>query len=443
LRYRKNVWLASVVDDLSILGELSMNTKIVTKDFRCTLCKGGRMLCGKTRCPILVRLNYQLKVTPLINKLSIDGSAPGIFVGRIGWPYVFIGPLIPPFHGDTSFLNTPELWQGKTIEEIVDFRSQLVRGKYYVHVKNVTEGKIVELTREIALSRIPPDTNAEFTKKPSGRLILDDDIQPLGPSAPLKDLDVSSIRTDQRIERAFSDTDLKAADAVIMLYNKGVLISKIQTAFSAGLFGIGKKRCFVPTRMSLTAVDSIVSLNLLEKVKTFPLINEFRVYEHTALDNRWIVLMIPDHWSYEQMEAWYPKTAWNPSGKNVWIISDWEGFKGRTTYALTGGCYYSTRLAICEHLVKEKRQATVITFREVHPGYIMPVGVWHTRESIRQALKKEPSKFNKLEDALKYISTKLAIPLENWIKSTHLLRSIIYQRKLIDYLKLKNLTIIR
>jgi len=430
-RKLKNIWL-NFLEDKNI-SELS-GVKTITKDFRCILCKGGKLLCGKSRCPILVRLKAQVKVSNFINKLNMQGSSPpDIFIGRIGWPYVSIGPLIPPIIGNTKLLGTPELWHGKSIEEIVEFRSQLVRGKYRTHVKNVEKGKIVELVQELALSKTSIETEAEFKKKPVGRLVLDDEVQPFGPSAPLKNLRINSTKTDQKIEKVFSDTDLKASEAVIWLYKKRVLISKIQRAFSAGLFGIGKNRRFVPTRWSITAVDSIISKNLMEKVKTFPTINEFRVYEHVALDNRWIVLMIPDYWSYEQMEGWYPGTTWNPDGKDVWIISDWEGFDGRTTYALTGGCYYSTRLGICESLMRERRQATVITFREIHPGYIMPVGVWHTRESIRTALKKKPMKFNKLEEALNYISTKLSIPLEKWIKNANLLKSILYQKKLVDF----------
>jgi len=37
-------------------------------------------------------------------------------------------------------------------------------------------------------------------------------------------------------------------------------------------------------------------------------------------------------------------------------------------------------LAVCDQLVKERRQATVIVLREARPGYIMPVGVWQVRE---------------------------------------------------------------
>ena len=63
--------------------------------------------------------------------------------------------------------------------------------------------------------------------------------------------------------------------------------------------------------------------------------------------------MIPQQWSYESMEAWYPGTVWNPNGTSIAIFSDWEGNSGRTTYAQIGGCYYSARLAVCEQLPKK------------------------------------------------------------------------------------------
>ncbi|MEM5853260.1 MAG: Nre family DNA repair protein [Candidatus Aenigmatarchaeota archaeon] len=432
----RNPWI-SFIDNNNVLSELSNINVKITRNFRCVLCRGGKLLCGKTRCPILVRFYAQMKTAPLTDSLRLEGSAPGsIFVGKFGYPYCFVGPLVPPFHGDTRILDTPEFWPGKSIDEIVNFRSQLVRGKYRVNVKNVTQGKIVELTRELALSKIPTDAEVEFTKKPSGKLILDDDVQPFGPSAPLKELRIGNVKTDQRIEKAFSDIDLKATDAVMMLYNKHVLISKIQTAFSAGLLGIEKNRCFVPTKMSITAVDSIISQKLLEEVKTFPLINEFRVYEHFALDNRWVILMIPSNWQYELIEAWYPRTTWNPAGREVVIYSSSEGFEGRKYYAEIGGCYYAARLAVSEYLKREKRQAGVVIFREAHPGYILPVGVWNVRENVRIALKKKPVNFNSLEEALLYVSSKLEIKLKDWIENSDILRKLLYQRKILDYLKI-------
>lgn len=429
----KNIWLAKVIEDKKVLEELKND--IVVKDFRCVVCKGSRLLCGKKRCPIIIRFYAYLRTKPLASTKMLEGSSPpAIFVGRIGYPYVYVGPLVPPIQGNTSLLDVPELWHGRRIEEIVEFRSKLVRGKFRTHVKKFDD-KIVELTRELALSRSSVDARAEFSKRPIGRIVFDSNVQPMGPSAPLRDLEIDSFRTDFKIEKCFYDTDLKAAEAVAWLYGKKVLISKIQRAFSAGIFGVEENRKLVPTRWSITAVDSIISKHLIEKIRDFPPINEFRVYEHYALDNKWVVLMIPCHWSYEQIEAWYPKTSWNPSENQIWAISDWESFDGRSSYATTGGCYYATRLAVCEALKREKRQAAAITIREIYPGYIMPVGVWHTRESIRAALRKKPIKFESLREALSYVDSVTKLPLNKLIESTNLLRNFLQQKRLTSFIQ--------
>ncbi len=400
----------------------------------CVACRGAKLLCGKARCPVLVKFYSSAKVKPLTESLDIDGSSPpGVFVGRIGYPYVSVGPLIPPEHGDTMLLDTPEMWIGKSIDDIVDFRSQLVRGKHLVHIRDLESSKIIEATREMALCKNPVDVEAEFLKKPTARLVLDDEVQPFGPTAPLKKIDIGSTKFDHRMEKATNDTDMLAKDAVLELYEKGTLVSGIQRAFSVGSFGEGKARRFVPTRWSITAVDSMVSANLMEKMKDNPLINEYMVFESWQLDNRFVVLMIPRAWSYELIEAWYPNTVWNPFGKDVAIMASSEGYNGRTTYAEIGGCYYAARLAVNEYLVKEKRQARVVILREAHPGYIMPVGVWNVRENVREALRNPSHKFQTLDDAFGYISTRLVIGKERWIQESTVLKDTKYQKGLEDF----------
>ena len=135
------------------------------------------------------------------------------------------------------------------------------------------------------------------------------------------------------------------------------------------------------------------------------------------------------------MEAWYPGTIWNPNDRVTIILSDWERYNGRTTYAGIGGCYYSARLAVAEKLNSEHRQATAIVLREVRPGYIMPVGVWQVRENVRHALKNKPMKFSTLSEALNWIGGRLHIPLEKWIEYSILLKSLIYQKRISDFLK--------
>lgn len=426
-------WLLDIIKKVNGSAEEQIVTR--TANSICVLCKGARMLCGKTRCPIMVKVNYFLKSAPLMESQDIDGvSPPSVFIGRIGYPHVYIGPLVPPVHEDTAIFDLPEHWFGKSMDEIVGFRSLLIRGKHLVNVTKIHEaGKILDQTRELALADTCVDTELNLTKKPQGSITMSDDVQPFGPSAPIRDLHVGNARYDQQIEKAYYDTDLRATPAIVDLYKRGVTVTKIQKAFSVGAFGIEKNRRLVPTRWSITAVDDTISKSLVAQVKTCPEINEYRVYESNYLDNVFEILMLPQQWSYESMEAWYPGTVWNPNGSTVAIYSDWEGNSGRTTYASIGGCYYSGRLAICEQLLRERRQATAIVLREARPGYIMPIGVWQVRENVRNAMRQEPRKFNTLAQTLQFVSTKFEIPIQRWISLSSLLQKALFQRRISDY----------
>src|SRR3989440_4587636 len=238
----------------------------------CIQCRGAKLLCGKARCPILVRWDFMMKTAPMIDRVDMDGSSPpGVFVGRFGYPKVYVGPLVPPVHGDTQILDAREEWVGHSREDIVRFRSTLVRGMHRVHVRDVDRGgRIVDQTRELALGTLPADVEVGFTRKPHSRVVLDDNVQPFGPSAPLERLDIGNLRVDPNLDRASSDTDLRAKEAVLGLFDRGLPVSKIQRAFSVGAFGLEKNRRFVPTRWSITAVDDTIGEVLRERGNTHP-----------------------------------------------------------------------------------------------------------------------------------------------------------------------------
>lgn len=414
------------------------NIKIVVKHSNslCLLCKAGRMLCGKPVCPVLLRVGTLLKHKEVFDLDVVEGSSPpGIFVGRFGYPKVNVGPLIPPYHGDTSILDLPERWIGFSLEEILSFRSSLVWARFPVKVGDVKEsGKLLELLQELAMSQKPVDGEAVLTKKPVGKVILDSHAQPLGPSAPLKDLRVLTIKVDRLIEKCYYDYDLKAEGAVLRLYQAGIPVSKIQASLSLGMFGKLSSRRIVPTRWSITAVDNLISLKLLNEIKHYDIINEYRVYVFKSLDNLFLAIFIPEVWSFEWIEAWFPGTVWNLGGQKPELMGDYEGFEGRKNYADVGGCYYAARLAVVEALKAEHRQATVLIFREIYSGYTMPIGVWNIRESLRRSLRIKPQTFQTFQEALKFASTKLKIPIREWVKVSIILRKALFQRKLLDFL---------
>jgi hypothetical protein len=88
---------------------------------------------------------------------------------------------------------------------------------------------------------------------------------------------------------------------------------------------------------------------------------------------------------------------------------------------------------VCEQLVKERRQATVIVLREARPGYIMPVGVWQVRENVRNAMRQKPFLFKTIGESLKLINDRFEIPLQRWILQSELLKNALFQKKITDF----------
>ena len=388
------------------------------------------------RDPALLRQYYRMKMQPMTDRLEIYGSSPtDIFIGRHNYPNVYIGPMVPPEFGDTSLMGMPEGWVHFSMETIVDFRSRLVRGMHLSKVTDVEKGRVQQQVRDLALADRPADSEVHFARKPFVKMALMDEVQPFGPSALMKGFEVYNTSSNRKIERLYMDTDAKASTAIKELYQKGIQVSRIQKSLSAGLFGLKNNRKFVPTRWSITAVDDTLSKDNLKEVKGFSPVDAVYVYYHVSLDNRWMIIFMPGSWEYESAEAWWPKTVWNVDGTSISIYSSYEGYDGRKEYAEIGGCYYAARLAVTEKLKELRRQAVVLILREVHEGYLMPVGVWNVREHVREALAAKPDILHSADDIFSYIKSKMDIPVSDWIRNCRVLREMLMQRKLYSYIK--------
>lgn len=436
---RRITWLSNVIPE-SVTGlEESMAKSIEVIEnppaWMCLQCRGAKLLCGKPRCPIIVKAQSIARLGASIDTPEIDGSSPpGVFVGRLGYPKVSIGPMVPPRYGDTTILDTPEQWLGKPIESIVDYRYSLVRGNTRANINEARDPpRVLSRLHELAMAAKPVDTELILTKAPRKILTLSEDTQPYGPSAPMERFKISNPSVDRRIETFYYDRDLKAVGAINELYQKGVLVTRIQRAFSLGMFGEGGRRRIVPTRWSITAVDSTISLDLVERIKSYPTIDEYRVYSYSVYDNQYVAILLPEPWRFEWIEAWFPNTTWNQYTNEPYIIGDYEVHFGRTTYAKVGGCYYSTRLAVSEALEREGRQAAAIVLRETYPGYLMPLGVWNVRESIRMLMKQRHELHDTFRSALHSALRKFKIPRERWISSSVLISRELTQTKITNF----------
>ena len=359
----------------------------------------------------------------LFSSDSISGtSPPSVFVGSYNYPKVFVGPMVPPIHGDTSLLDRPEKWKGKSLEEIVNFRLNLVRGIQKVSIDQ-TEGRYIENLQEVTMSSKPTDSDLIFQKFTSPKISLDGESAPFGPIGEIKSAKFSSTSSVKSIEKTFYDTDLKAQDAVLNLYNSGIEISKIQKCFSIGM--LGQKRKLVPTKWSITATDDIISKSLSDEVLEYSLIDSCRVFSYSHLGNSFSIVLFPHRWIYEMIEAWY-------SNGVLGFGSDYEDARGIDHPPAIAGAYFAAKLGVLEYLSKKKIQAGVIILREIRPEYAVPVGVWQVREGIREAMKQKPILSDNFDNALHVASQKMSISKSEWLSHGNI-SALMRQKTLSDF----------
>ena len=359
----------------------------------------------------------------LFSSDSISGtSPPSVFIGSYNYPKVFVGPMVPPIHGDTSLLDSPEKWKGKSLEEIVNFRLNLVRGTQKLSIDK-TDGRYIENLQEVTMSSKPTDSDLIFQKSVSSNISLDGESAPFGPVGEIKSAKFSGTSSVKSIEKTYYDKDLKAQDAILNLYNSGIDVSKIQKCFSIGM--LGQKRKLVPTKWSITATDDIISKSLSNEVLDYGLIDSCKVFSYSHLGNHFSVVLFPHRWIYEMVEAWY-------SNGILGFGSDFEDARGIDHPPAISGAYFAAKLGVLEYLSAKKIQSGVVILREIRPEYAIPVGVWQVREGIREAMKQTPVIANNFDHALNLASEKLSVSKSEWLAHGNISK-LMRQKTLSDF----------
>ncbi|MET1101371.1 MAG: Nre family DNA repair protein [Pyrodictiaceae archaeon] len=403
----------------------------------CAICR-GRGFCGLSYCPLLAQRMAMAKLRRVYGSRELYGSSPpSVFVGRIGYPYVNVGPSLPPVVGDTSIYDLPEKWIGLSLEKILDYRWSLITGSARVKVDEASRDRLVLELQELVLSTRPVEAELVLEKPPKPLIAFSEYEPPQGPRAKLEKLRiVGNPWVPRVVDRVYSDTDMRATEAVLELYKAGVPVTHIQKLFSIGALGTRRYRRLVPTRWSITAVDDIVSRSLVEKIKGFDEIDSIMVYARRYYDNLFIAILIPGKWSFEWMEAWWPGSTWNPGAREVIVEGDYEGYRGRTSYPEIGGCYYASRLAVAEHLYRIRRQAEAILLREIYPGFNLPIGVWFVRENLRAMFRGKPVLVtSEMSDVLAFLEKETRLGAQRWIMESRLLQRRLYVKRLTEVIK--------
>lgn len=332
---------------------------------------------------------------PLAEIREYRGPAPAPFVGRYGYPYVNVGILgtpIPPRAEEE--LDNPRLWsqKGYGVGDVVDVRSSLINSRFKSDIR--TPSRMVAAAQEVSMASRPADVEIKLKSRPALSLNLDPYASPTGPLATAIGIELASNPSiSSKVEKVFSDTDLKAADAAFYLYEKGFDENQIMRMFSVGVLGAKAQRRLVPTRWSITASDDILGKKMISEIHGFKEAGPC-AYFGGYLGNNYLVMCFPGPWGFELFEMTVqPNRGKEPDKLEAW--TDNEGPYGRTEYASnTVGGYYACRLAVIERLKERMQKASVLVLRFVTEEYSLPLGVWVVREATRKAMSAHPINFS-------------------------------------------------
>jgi hypothetical protein len=352
----------------------------------------------------IAETRFKYKELGNISKLD-SNSPPSVFIGsKLKYPLVNVGILSPLERDEDAWVyDDAKYWANNNfqINDVLRLRDSLLNSRFQSQVQDSrTNKRFVQLAQEIAIASKPVDVEIELKHKLNVGRQTDRILTPHGMHAGLKQAKITgNVKVHRQVDRVMND-EIKSIEGMQILHKSGFSEYVLSKILSVGVLGLKKNKRLVPTRWSITATDDSIGKFLLKSVRENKIIGDYQLFFGEFLGNCYLIMLIPDVWSYELFELYQPGSSWNPS-QEMKASTDFEDYFGRKTYAVnTAGGYYASRLPIIEYLNSIKRQATVIAIRIETPSYWAALGVWIVRESVRKAIARGAMKFRDLKETL-------------------------------------------
>ena len=353
---------------------------------------------GYEKHKLLERLEKLIREeNPKIIDDSMMQKVPNMLIGSYNYPNINTGFLSS---NNVQDEDNPKEWSENpkiSIKDIILKRQSLLNSRFKTDVKNP---RFQDKLKEVSLSQKSLDAEIFINGTKKREFSFNQDTLPHGPVSELKKIDIlENAKIPFHVQRAESDSDLRAHEAIETLNKRGIDEHFLTKIVSAGNLGLKTQRKIVPTRWSITMIDDTLGKKYIKQIETQEM-HEVSFFRGNYLGNHYYCIIIPGPWSFELFETY---TEGLKNASQYQSATDHETAHGRKTYAHnTSGGYYASRIAALEYLAKVKKRGRVIIFRFITDEYWAPLGVWVVREATRKAFKKEPQTFETKEDVIKY-----------------------------------------
>ena len=353
---------------------------------------------------------------------ELQGYGGSAIVGEKNYPYLSTHNISNE-EKSSSYKNTASLVK-KPYQDIFKAKAKNVLGSTNsLYVKKPKE-RIIEELSSIYKSKNITQFSSEFDKEVRFTKVLSNKVAGImGSKNNLVKLEsTENTSTSAQIEK-YTQEDVKSKEAIISLYEKGINEHQIINILALGGFGIDINKKLVPTRWAISAYDQTIEKHLHKKLLGYSIINQYEVYRYSDKGNHFYVILLPETFSGEVVEAW-----------DSIIERDYVGVDNKLhkKEPETAGGFWATKCGVHEFLHKRKKQAAYISLRYIK-DYEIPLGVVFVRECVREALSKGPEFKSSNLDELKEFLRKESLKHYNYFLKSNTLKELRKQKKLLDF----------